>query len=153
MIQQAAKKEFTSNWDKLGKSVVAKYSSRAAIGGLALKVLNIVGYVYTIYEIGDMIWEMYAGQARAKIFLTGMLTCENQLVWVPLEYQGFEYTAGMEGIIGTPRGVSTILMGEMSGDGQSSNRTMVVLDMLAKGATDQIISAGSNVAGGAQGNT
>ena len=79
-------------------------------------------------------------------------TSTNQLVWVPLEYQGFEYTAGMEGIIGTPRGVSTILMGEMSGDGQSSNRTMVVLDMLAKGATDQIISAGSNVAGGAQGN-
>ena len=143
IIEKTAAKEFTSNWDKLGKTVTSKFTSRAAIGGTVLKLLNVVGWVYTIYEIGDMFWEMYAGQARAKIFLTGMLTCENQLTWVPLEYMGMEYTAGMEGIIGTPRGISTVLMGEMTGDIFNNNRTMVVLDMLAKGARDQIISAGS----------
>ena len=148
VIKKIAEKEFRSNWKSITSSVKTKFASRAAIGGLVLKALNVAGWIYTFYELGDMIWEMYAGQARAKIFLTGMLTCENQLVWVPLEYQGMEYTAGMEGIIGSPRGVSTVLMGEMSGDGSTTNRTMVVLDMLAKGAEDQMISSGSASTGG-----
>ena len=81
--------------------------------------------------------DMLTTYAKGKIFLASMLAGENQLNWLPLEYQGKEYTAGLEGIIGTTRSASTVLYGELSGDLSVSNRAFLEVEMVARFNYDQ----------------
>ena len=111
---------------------VKALGSKATLLGGATKLLNWAGWAYTVYEIGAWAWDSYSTYARSKIFMAGLLAGENQLVFSPLEYKGKDYVAGLEGIVGTPRGVSTILYGEMADDITNSNRSLLVLDMLAR---------------------
>ena len=99
---------------------------------MVFKFFNWVSYVLLVWDLGDLFWGLYADKARSKIFITNLLACENQLTFCFLEYQGFEYTAGLEGILGTPRGISTILYGEMTGDVTNSNRSMIVMDQMMR---------------------
>jgi len=128
--EEVAEKLVKNSLDDAAKAL----GSKATLLGGATKLLNWAGWAYTVYEIGAWAWDSYSTYARSKIFMAGLLAGENQLVFSPLEYKGKDYVAGLEGIVGTPRGVSTILYGEMADDITNSNRSLLVLDMLARQA-------------------
>jgi hypothetical protein len=119
--------------NKIIDKSVSNLSIRSSLMGGALRVLNWVGWVWTAYEVGSAIWDSLTVYATGRIFLAGLLAGENQLAWIPLEYQGKEYVAGLEGIMGTPRGIDTILWGEFQGDNNQFNRVMSLLEMTMQG--------------------
>lgn len=96
--------------------------------GLA-RTLNWAGWLYTFYEIGDYVWDGFIAKSKNHVYQAGLIAGENFLTPVFLEYQGKPYIAGFEGILGSPRGISTILHGQLLGDGQNNNRTMLVAEM------------------------
>ena len=112
---------------------VASLTMRSSMMSGALRVLNWVGWAWTVYEVGATFWESYTAYATGRIFLAGLLAGENQLTWLPLEYQGKDYVAGLEGIVGTPRGIDTILWGEFNGDNNQHNRLLSVLERTLQG--------------------
>jgi len=116
----------------LDKSI-SNLSIRSSLMSGALRVLNWVGWAWTAYEVGHYVWDSLTIYATGKIFMAGLLAGENQLAWIPLEYQGKEYIAGLEGIMGTPRGIDTILWGEFQGDNNQFNRVLSLLEMTMQG--------------------
>jgi len=117
----------TSSLDDVLKSSINSLNFRSGMMSAGLKVLNWVGWAYTAYEIGSAIWESFENYANSRIFLAGLLAGENQLTWMPLEYQGKSYVAGLEGILGSSRDIDTVLWGEFQGDNSNMNRVISVL--------------------------
>ena len=89
--------------------------------------VNVAGYVWMAYEAIDLVWTWWASYHKQKIHSASVLAGENQLVWLPLEYRGKEYVAGLEGLLGTPRSSNSILMGELSLE-DPGNRHFYVMD-------------------------
>ena len=131
-MQKKIQKEIKGSGDEILKRSVKSLSKRKAAAALGGKLIPIVGWIWSAYDFIKMGSEMFNAYSQAKIFMCGMLSGENQLMWLPLEYQGKDYVAGLEGIIGTPRAVETILYGELTGDLSNNNRGMLVMNMLAK---------------------
>tara|TARA_R100000152_G_C6782303_1_gene219711 strand:- start:392 stop:12208 length:11817 start_codon:yes stop_codon:yes gene_type:complete len=125
-------KEINRSTTGIIKNRAKALGKRKAAAKMAGKWIPILGQAWAIYDVAKMGTEVFSATAQSKIFMTGLLAGENQLVWLPLEYQGKEYVAGLEGIIGTPRAVDTILYGELTGDLSNNNRGMLVMNMLAK---------------------
>ena len=101
-----------------------------------VKFLNWAGWAWTIYDLADWGYDWFSAESRATIYQAGLIAGENFLIPVFLEYQGKPYVAGFEGIIGTPRGFSTILYGQLTGDGANQDRALLLLDMLTHMSED-----------------
>jgi len=108
---------------------ISQMTIRSSMLSATLRMLNWVGWAWTIYEAGSWIWDSLTVYATSKIFLAGLIAGENQLTWIPLEYQGKSYVAGLEGILGSPRDIDTVLWGEFQGDNNQHNRVISVLQM------------------------
>ena len=94
------------------------------------RLTNWVGWIWAGVEAATFIWDWWASWHRQKIHTAQLLAGDNQLVWLPLEYKGEEYVAGLEGIVGTLRSSQTMLYGELSLE-EPGNRFIYMMDNLA----------------------
>ena len=132
IIDSALKNKRKDALEDVSKSLVSR---KAWASGVA-KFLNWAGWIYTAYEIADFAWEAFESTSRSHVFQAGLLAGENCLTPVFLEYQGKPYVAGFEGIIGSPRGISTILHGQLAGDSSNSNRSLLIMDLVMSSTGD-----------------
>ena len=93
------------------------------------KLFNVAGWIWLAYDVGSYLFDWYASYERQKIHTASLLAGDNQLCWLPLEYQGNEYVAGLEGIVGGLRSANTMMYGELSME-DGGNRFFYVLDNL-----------------------
>ena len=113
------------------RTLYKSLATRGSIASWGLRLLNWGFWIYTAYDIVTTAWDMIEVSSTHKVNLANLLAGENFLTMLPLEYKGAAYVAGMEGIIGTPRSFSTMVMGELKGK-EGSNRALYILGTLGE---------------------
>jgi len=113
------------------RALLESFATRGRFAANGMRFLNIAYWVYTAYDLITTAWDVIETSSSHKVNLAGLLAGENFLTMLPLEYKGTTYVAGMEGIIGSPRAFSTMLLGELKGK-EGKHRALYILGSLGE---------------------
>ena len=135
------------NDEKLGKAAVKKGKLISAekerlmkilrgrlAGGpnllkFGMKAANWIFNLMLLYDVTSFAWDYYETLAKSSILQANLLAGSNALTILPLEYPaGKDYTAGLEGIIGTSGVSNSVRLGFSSN--LSTNRSIRVQDII-----------------------